>query len=428
MSPAVLFSGVFGGFAYLTKQEIGAAAAMGVAAAWFAACRPANVVKRGLIAGAAFLGTVAAGYAVVFRGVPFLETARANVLWPFAPVPPSWRMQYAGVTGADRPFDSLLAVVAGVGAIVAVLAAASAMIGWRQRPPRARVVLVMLAGAVAAVAASRFGRIAPFAAVPVGVAAALVLGWLSRSAPGSPALLALAAASVPLLTRVGWRGWSDGPFTAIGYSFAIPVVVYAGSRLFQVLLSPAGGEPASRIRAAALAIAIALILAPALPALLRIGRWPEPSVRVVMPRGAVWVPQSWARALERTRDFVVAKRTSADLVMFLPETHGMNFLVARDGPVPGAKLFTGLDPAADFGLIRTLTARPPALVVVFDENAQSFATAGFGTLYGQALLRWIETRYRRALVSSGHGVSFQIFARFGPAGAAQDPKMISGSR
>jgi hypothetical protein len=115
--------------------------------------------------------------------------------------------------------------------------------------------------------------------------------------------------------------------------------------------------------------------------------------------------------------------------MFLPESHGMNFLVGRQGPAPGAKLFTGLDRAADFALIQVLIDRPPALVVIFDENAQSFATAGFGTLYGQALLRWIETRYRPALVSSGHGVSFQIFARSGAwAGAARDRETISASR
>lgn len=405
-----LLAGTLGGLAYLTKQEIGAAAALGSGAAWLA--RRDGFVKRSAAGAAAFLATVAVGYAIVFRGVPFLETAREGLLWPFASVPASWRAQYAGVTGADRPIESFLAVAAAVAAVAALLAGAASLAALvRGSRPGGPALAVLVAAGVLAVGAAKIGPIAPFAAAPVFVLAALLIGAAGGRGPAQrrEALAALAAASVPLLTRVGWRGWSDGPFTAIGYSLAIPVAVLAGSRLFAALdRPPAGGSAVLAV------VAVGGILAAGVPALRLIGNWPDAAVPLSTPRGTVWVPRPWRYPLERVRDAVLAKTGERDSVLFLPETHGLSFLLARNSPAPGMKLYTGMLRSDEEGLVADLAAHPPVLVVVFDEDAQPFATSGFGESYGRLLERWLEARYAVVAASHEHGVPFVIMSERKP--------------
>jgi hypothetical protein len=404
----VAAAGLLAGLAYLTKQEMGASAALGVAAAWALTQSWRRVVFRGAVAGTVFFVTVFTGYWTVLGGSLFSAAAP----WPFSPIPRAWRAQYAGVTGTNHPMDSLLTVIAAVGAAVAVTAAAAA---FSSMPPArlrlSRPIVASLTGGVgAAVIAGRSQRISVLAIVPVAVLAALVYGCLRREELGqdrAAALAAMSAGALPLLTRVGWRGWSDGPFTAIGYSLALPVAVFSVARLFSWLRGSLTAEPVNDGSRWPLVFASVAILL-GLPALFRVGRWPEPVTAVQTPRGTVFVPPGWARTLGRIRDFVRASTGPKDQILFLPQSHGLNFLFDRDSPSPGLKLDPAFDELGQEGLIGVLAKCPPLVVIVFDESAQIYDSGGYGSRYGRQLDRWIETRYRLVEESDKPGIGFRI--------------------
>jgi hypothetical protein len=404
-------AGLLAGLAYLTKQEMGAAAALGVAAAWMIACPWRSLFTRGSIASGVFLATVFTGYGIALGELNVWKAARSHGLWPFAPIPPAWRAQYAGVTGVDRPMESAWAVLSAAGAVVAAVAGAAAVSAiLRGRHRMSWPMLVGLAlGSGTALLAGRFHRIAFWAIVPVAVLGALIHGFRRRAPEPVRAatLAAMSASALPLLTRVGWRGWSDGPFTAIGYSLALPVTVFAISRLFLWFRGP-GPAPTDDIGTRGSFAVVSLTMLLALPALFRIGRWPEPVIRASTPRGVVFVSPSWAKTFGKVHDYVIASTSPGDEVLFLPQSHGLNFLLDRDSPVPGLKLDPAIDELGAGGLIGALAKRPPLLVVVFDENSQIYDSGGYGSRYGRELDSWIQSRYRLVDESEKSGIGFRI--------------------
>jgi hypothetical protein len=127
-----------------------------------------------------------------------------------------------------------------------------------------------------------------------------------------------------------------------------------------------------------------------------------------MPRGIVFVSPSWAKTFGKVRDAVIASTSPKDEVLFLPQSHGLNFLLDRDSPVPGLKLDPAFDEFGEAGLIGALARRPPLLVVVFDENSQIYDSGGYGSRYGRQLDRWIEMHYRVVDASERSGIGFRI--------------------
>jgi hypothetical protein len=129
---------------------------------------------------------------------------------------------------------------------------------------------------------------------------------------------------------------------------------------FQALEYPAAGDIGAMGALAVVSLTILL----ALPALFRIGRWPEPVVPASTPRGVVFVSPNWARTFGRVREDLMASTRAEDDVLFLPQSHGLNFLLERGSPVPGLKLDPSSDGGYESGLIRSLARHPPVFVVV----------------------------------------------------------------
>jgi hypothetical protein len=406
-------AGVLAGLAYATKQEMGAAAALGIAAALLLRHTPRRAIGLTGAAGLAALATVAAFYAWFFRGLPFWQAAQRNSLWPFAAIPAAWKHQYSFTTGYGHPLQSLLEVSRAAAEIAAICGAAALIVGFFRATPRSRRVALALALAGGAVygALSPWARGSIFSAAPLAAVAALGAAFACRRREASgraPALGALASASLPLLYRVGFRGWLDGPFGSLGYTLAVPLFAWGASRIFLLGLRPRNREAHRALRGAGFAAA-AFALGFGLTNLARIGREPEPVQALATPRGTVWMKPGWVALFRRVDREIEARTVSGETIAILPETHGLDFLFDRRNALPVPKIDEACDPAAEAWLLDALESRRPRLIVLFDERSLVFGTSGFGSEYGAAIVAWVESHYRRVAGPTGGLPSFSAF-------------------
>ena len=129
----------------------------------------------------------------------------------------------------------------------------------------------------------------------------------------------------------------------------------------------------------------------------------------------MFVSPGWARTLGRIKNFVGASTGPKDQILFLPQSHGLNFLFDRGSPSPGLKLDPAFDELGQEGLIGSLAKRPPPVIVVFDEGAQIYDSGGYGSRYGRELDRWIGTHYRVVEDRGKPGIGFRIMKLEGSA-------------
>jgi hypothetical protein len=360
-----------------------------------------------------FLLVVAGGYAWWFRGLPFLEAARGSLLWPFAPIPKAWGPQYAGVTGYDQPLRSLQQMLR-AGALLGAVGAGAAA-GWALflREPRvARRAAAVLFVSLAGVLLVRPSGGSLLSAAPVIAGVAFLAALFAVRARGvvrsrTTALLSLAAASGPLLYRVGLRGWGESPFAGLGYTLVLPLFVWVVAE--GALRAYRGrGIPARVFLGTAAPIAAAIAIAMGIPRLSRQRGSPVPVQAVRFARGTVYAPPPWAAALRDAASAVESGSLADGPVLFLPETHGLDFLIDRRSAAFVNKLDVGFRVEFEDGVLSGLRSDPPAVVVWFHEDHWPFGTEGFGRTYGTRLRSWLEARYAPALHSS-NGVAFTLY-------------------
>jgi hypothetical protein len=350
---------------------------------------------------ASFLAVVAAGYAWCFRGLPFLELARANHLWPFGAAAPEWIRIYTVMGGYDRPVEALLAMSRAAAFLVALASAVAA--AWaiaRGRDALLRRALVVAGGSLLLLLLVTLGSRSRDAAVPflslapAAVGASFVSGLLGPRGTRKTrraALLALSVAGGLLLARVGLRGWAKGPFAGLGYTLSVPLLVYGTGRglVWPFRRSPAEARAVLRSLAA---LAIPILMAACVFRARELRQSLESFSSIAAPGGTVWMPRPWTTAFGRIGG--VIGRPGSEEVAILPETHGLDFLYGRVNASPAPNLVPGiLDEPMESRILEEWTRRPPATVVIFTYPYWVYGSAGFGVDYGIRLRGWISSRY-----------------------------------
>jgi hypothetical protein len=409
-------AGMVAGLACLTKQEMGAVAALGILAV---ACFGPDLrlrARAGLLAcaGAAAIATSGGALLAALSGEPFALMAKRNYLWPFVPVAPALNHLFHRFQAWDRVWevpidaaDSLLWIGVIGGAVWLVL------YGWRHsRRPAMGVAALLLAGAAALwfrwTAGARFS---PLTLCAPALLPAVFVAWKRsrrnpRMAWGAAVAAGLAAASLLLLWRVGYRGLPDRVYSAYGYFFALAPLTLLGSVVARRATAIGGGlRSGPAIVVGSLAV---LYFGSARIAALE-EEW-QKRVPLRTERGTIWVYREWGEPLNDLKLRLLMATRSGDPVFFVPGPKMLDFLLDR----PHACFYPGiigeLDPEPERELIALWERVPPRAVVWFDQPIFFYSKNIFGRDYGVDAMRWVESRY--TLVASrprGNGVGFKLY-------------------
>lgn len=424
---AMVVAGGAAGFAYLIKQETGIAAAAGLVLAAGVLHRRQRAPAR-LLVGllAAFLLVVAGGYAWFFRGLPFLALARENHLWPFGTVDRTWVDLYRVMGGYDRPEHSLLGITQAAAYVLTLCAAIYFCwaLAHRRHGARRRALFTAVVGCLVFVAVSAFPAAPPVAEVPFLALAPLLVGaslsfgicgFRTLSSRRCSSLVSLSASAALLLARVGLRGWSKGPFAGLGYTLAVPLLVYGTSRTALLPFRASPRQAASMFRWLAAVFVPALLLFCASRAV-QLRRSLADCVPLATPRGTVWMPPEWVTAFRRLEAEFAGRLSPGDSVAILPETHGLDFLYDRVSASPAPNLVPGiLDERMEARILDAWSRRPPAMIVIFTNPYWVYGSAGFGVDYGLRLRRWISSRYAVSAGAGLHEPPYLVLIRGGGA-------------
>ena len=401
-SGGLLLAGVAGalaGAAFATKQEIGAASAAGVSCLILLAPIATRArVRRIAAAAIGGAGAYCLAFGLCLRGEGFLTLARKNLLWPWVPVPESWRELYAREQGMDAP-GRLLAGVADSSLIAVLYGGTAWLIIFGSSISRRRRWILGTGLAVAwAVWIWRWtegAHFRPFAiCLPVFCAAAVVGAVRFRRdatfRDAAPSFAALLGGAVLLLTREGYRGGDEGYYSGLGYVLAIPIAAYLAGA---VARGPSGAGRRRLAAAGAIALMVGTFGVERFTALRR--GW-EGVVAFDTPRGRVYCAPGEALFLERASRFISARTKVGETILMLPTTAGLDFLFDR----PNASFFSGMFPDVIAGLdgewelIERWRRRPPRVIVEVRHGLGVFRRGEFGQRWGRQAMSWIEEHYR----------------------------------
>ena len=459
-------TGILAGAAFLTKQEFGIAAALGIGAMTLLA--PALDAKRkALVLAASALACLATYFGVLFavaRGEDFSQLVRSNLLWPWSPVPGPWKNFYRKTLGLDDVGARLIEAANSLADLLAIGGSAWFVLYFADLRRRARVAMaaglialwviwwwrwtegshflpltltlpVVVAACVLALFRQR-GTSSPLPAAlrRAEVASATQAGEAAaerrmRQLPGLPhpdpppsprlwrtrlprgewggsgALVALALGALVLVQRVGYRGNVNGSYAGIGYVLAVPV---AASVIWPAIRGPRDAGWRSFV---ALAVFLCLI------APFGVAQWKgledewRGSTALETPRGTVYVSRNYSY-LFSTYQFLKANTAPGDPILVMPQTYGLDFLLDRRN----LSYFCWIAPGYltdEQELIARLGATPPRAAVVFREPFPILHGGTFGSGFADGVMRWLEGN----LPGGAHGgVSYE--RRFLPAGRA----------
>jgi hypothetical protein len=398
--------------AYLTKQEIGIAAFLGLTAGNLAVAglaRKLALLARGT---SLFVLGVLVGYASCLQGETFLQLSRDNQLWPFFRAPASFVRLYLNLAGIDEPFRTLRGALGG-SALIAMLGSGVVLVwhhGSDGGSPSRRVGVVAAIGALVCLVLMLAGERAfsPIAAAPVLLVPEALRSWKERKS--TPRRMAMLFSGAPLLLRAGFRGSAQGPFFGLGMLLLIPLLVESVGRFPETLVI----EPRRQIPPLERGWAVALIAIAAAftgSRMIQLRAIHQESVPADTPRGRVWLPSRWRGAFQDIGRWLT-NSPGDEPVAILPETHGLDFLFSRQNaspipnPVPGI-----MDQRLESEILGRWRERPPALVVVFEDPYPVFDSRGFGRDFGQELSSWISERYERAVPRREWPIAYSIYRR-----------------
>lgn len=453
-------AGILAGAAFLTKQEFGVAAALGIGAMTFLA--PALGGKRKVLvlaaSASAFLAIYFGVLFAVARGEDFSQLVRSNLLWPWSPVPGPWKNFYRKTLGLDDVGARAIEAANSLADLLAFGGTAWFVLYFADLRRRAR--LGMAAGLMAIWVVwwwrwTEGSHFLPLTLVlPVIIAACVLAPWRIRGGTRSPlpageadakrrvrgtsglphpdplprgegeavtpsppgegsgvgfrrdagAALALALGALVLLQRVGYRGNVNGSYAGIGYVLAVPVAAFV---IWQAIRGP---RDAGWRSFAALAIVFGLM------ARFGVEQWKglenewRGCTPLETPRGTVYVSHN--SYLYSTYEFLKANTAPGDPILMMPQTYGLDFLLDRRN----LAYFSWIAPGYlgdEQELIARLKATPPRAVVVFREPFPILHGGTFGSGFADGVMRWLEEN----LPGGAHdGAIYE--RRFLPAGTA----------
>jgi hypothetical protein len=382
-------AGLLAGLAFCSKQEIGVAILIGLAASmlslsmqglkWFLRCL------------AGFLIVVGSGAIFVFCSAP-IESLRASHLWPLVLRPPQrWDVLYRVVSGVDAgewrshylESVGLLLFYLSLLAILGVLLARD----WRWRgwlPPLTILIVLFSLGGMASSLSEWFHPIQLSMTVAFGVAALSLV--LARS-EDRISLVATGVFAGLVATRTAFSTSVEGPYSGVGH-FATSLTWV----LFMCLLAPRSmpgpGKAGDWTRKAAALLTFAIAWYAAVVSIRNLA--PPSKVSFETNKGRIWVEPRARRVFDGIRR--VAKR--GEKVWVLPETNGVDALFELRNVSPYEWHLPGsLDEQAERNLIAALDQNPPDLVVVFDRPFPEYKIGPFGVGYDLILADWIERNY-----------------------------------
>jgi hypothetical protein len=426
---AASFAGLLAGITFQTKQEFGAAAALGIAAltAFAPGISPMKKLRSLILSGALFLAAYFGIFALTLHGDSFGRVAASNILWPWVKVPAPWAALYRKVLGLDDPgtrfveaANSLVDVVAIGGTLWLLLyfidlsrrRRAAAAIGillawvlwwWRWTEgshfqPMTLVLPAILAAAILVVGRlrSHAGHLPPLpagqgrregtlsASSPAPPSASRPLPTGEANFPSAGSCFTLAAGALVLLQREGYRGNIEAYYSGMGYVLAVPasaIVIWWAIR---------GPRNAGRRSIVALAILLAGLGWFGLGRLQLLKHDWDETVAIASPRGTVYVARNFAPVLTSTYEFVRASTSPGDAILMMPQTYGMDFLLDRGSLLYFIWISPGYLPDEQ-ELVARLEKTPPKAAVIFEGSFGIFHSGQFGKGFADRVVGWLET-------------------------------------
>ncbi len=400
-------TGILGGATFLTKQEFGVVAVLGVGARTIFASNLDGKTKARFLAAssAAFLATYFGVLLAISGSEGFRHLVHSNLLWPWTPVPGPWKNFYRKTLGLDDPGSRLVEATNSFIDVVALGGTAWFALYFFDLPRRRR--LALAGGLVAAWVLwwwrwTEGSHFLPMTLVLPSIVGSTLLflghfrnvssprphgegvqeAGLHERANGLGPLAALAAGALVLLQRVGYRGNTDGSYAGIGYVLALPV---AAPLIWRAIRGPRAAGWRS-------VLALALLLAP----LVRFGfgrlevlerEWRN-TTALDTPRGIVHVSNNYAFLIS-TYEFLKANTAPGDPILMMPQTFGLDFLL----DLRSLSYFVWVSPGYltdEKELIARLNITPPTAAIIFEGGLGILRSGQFGRGFADEVVRWLE--------------------------------------
>jgi hypothetical protein len=397
-----VLAGLFAGLAFCCKQEIGAAAAIGLWAAPLAARRKPFAWMLGTAAG--FVAAVAPAALFAFTSAPVESLRRDSGLWPLLlRLPGDWRSAFRWVAGLDTPdwagkavssFWTLLASCA-------ILAALGLVLSGQRRSSRWFLVSGLALGLVIwwvldrAYLGRRFSPIMLSTLVAIVVAGA---AFFQRPLENRERIAAVATFGALVSLRTVFSADVGHHYAGVAHfptalTWALLICVF-----FPLWLCGArdASAPARRVFAISFFVASWLSVSRGVAAL------DSPYFsRVRTPQGSVFVKNpSFFQLIEKNV-------RPHERVLALPEPSALEPLYGVRGWAPRLLwLPPSLDRTREAELIERLEKDPPDAVVVFFRPTPEYRVAPLGKGYGVTLWEWL-SKHSRVVASSPGGTIFR---------------------
>ncbi len=392
-SLAASLSGAVAAAAFLTKQEFGVAAALGIASlvVFSPQLRIGEKARALFLSGLLFLAVYFGTLALVKGGEPFRRFVAENILWPWAKIPAPWAALYRRVLGLDdlptrfvEAGNSFVDLLAFGGTLWVALYAKD----FRRRTRAA------LAGALLGAWVLWWWRwtegshFLPLTlVVPAVIGGAFVVGREGRRRELG-AFFAFALGGLVLLQREGYRGNIEAYYSGMGYVLAVPVVA---PLIGWAIRGPRNAGRRSLAAAGAFLLAIGWFGLGRLKSLER--GWRE-TTAITSPRGTVYVSKDLAPALSSTFEFLRAHTSPGDPILMMPQTYGFDFLLDRRNLL----YFIWISPGYltdEAELIERCRKTPPKAAAIFEGSFGIFHSGQFGHGFADALIAWLNENLPR---------------------------------
>ncbi len=397
-------AGLLAGLAFCSKQEIGLAAAAGLAASTLAQPRgERRWVGRCL---AAFAAAAACGALFVLASAPLDSLRRDSHVWPLAPPPHDWNRLFVMIAGIGPGLPGrIVGALRGLGLVASLFALLGLLFARERRPRRYAPVAAVFAVLLALDLFDKSLRTRNLGFVHLWMTLAFVVAlWalLDRSRPHRDALVAFGVFAGLVGSRSAFSGDIGNPYAGVAHLPGALALL-----LFLFVFLPGvwpGGEPGDpsgekAVRYTRRIWACVLFPVVCLGAAIGIISLRSPGHRPVdTPRGRIWAERERADLYER----VARELQPGERVLAVPEVNAVDVLFLARSASPFVTMMPGwLDAEAERRLIQRFEREPPDVVVVFQRSNWEYGVAPFGQGFGQRLSGWIQAHAR--LVASSPG-------------------------
>jgi hypothetical protein len=400
------FSSAMGlALALASKPEVGGAASLVVFVSAVRSARRREDLQRHATVLLAAVGSAGLAYAVAFRGLTWEISCCEGPLSLFSP-PQEWQNVFRVASGFADPVGSVNRLLTATFLDLLLLGAVGLLASRRRSGPRAtasssEVLWFILLFAGIAFFASRMGgsiedRLPPLLLpMPIVTLSAAAFALRSPLAGASRASFLLFAFSGLFATRVV-IGLTYGAYTTPYSILALPGLAATAAVLVIDRLSLRFRDARAFRRCAA-----ALFAALAVVGVLRLERLRPQSAWVLVRTGAgsLRLPTERAAAVDETLEHLRRRARPMDGLVGFPETGFFNFVTGLANPLRQDTIYPAiLDAAGEERVVQRLENEKtgPRFVLLINQPAPAFGSAGFGRDYAVGLWSAVERRYRLA--------------------------------